>query len=273
VEPSVENTDSIVLRFSDGTKHAQGIVAGRAPNSDIFIDAKGVSTMHLAFTFDDHGRPMVKDLESSWGTKVVFPGDQDSATSSSRKGFIRKGSWLLTGPSILTTHDLPVLSFSWNLAFLIYVPDRDYTGQQWRNNVGEFRRQLADMSSLLGAIDLASGSATQPATGQTSPAPKKVVYYRKEVARGAFGKVIYIWNPANDEEFAIKTPLSVEQSRAFVHSEIKILMELDHVSRISPWRFHESDHSTGQHRQVSRVLRRSAAHTHDGMDPWETTHS
>lgn len=78
----LQNTDCLVLRFSQGARTRVGVVGGHAANVDlVFQDISGISNFHLAFTFDDQYRLIARDLGSTGGTKITYEGESAGLTS------------------------------------------------------------------------------------------------------------------------------------------------------------------------------------------------
>jgi len=195
----LESSACLVLRFSHGAKTRLGVVAGRAPNVDLPLPKEpGVSRFHLAFTFDDKHRPIVRDLGSSCGTKVTYDGEERE----SRSNF----DSLLQGPSILGDKP-PVLHITNDIQFKVVVPPRDITSEDYIDRVARFRQGTADPEDLLASLILRSAPNTEPPTGtQTAPRLYDPALFKKKLGEGAFGVVRYVWNATTGEEYALKEP-------------------------------------------------------------------
>jgi hypothetical protein len=87
--------DCLAIRFRPDTKTSAGVLIGTNPECDIVVPSRypGISGRHLAFTFDENGMPIVRDLRSSFGTSVSYR-EHESLPR------ITNFHWSLVGPSI-----------------------------------------------------------------------------------------------------------------------------------------------------------------------------
>ncbi|KAF1994018.1 kinase-like protein [Amniculicola lignicola CBS 123094] len=196
----LESSACLVLRFSHGAKTRHGVVAGRAPNVDLPLrKLPGISRFHLAFTFDDKDRLIVRDLGSLCGTRVIYDGEEGVR----RSNF----DYLLQGPRILGNNP-PVLNVTGDVQFKVVVPPRDITSQDYIDRVARFRQGTADPEDLFASLVLRSALGTQPPTGtHTAPKLSDPALVKKTLGKGAFGIVTYVWNATTGEEYALKEPL------------------------------------------------------------------
>lgn len=68
----LERTDTLVCKLSNLHRTGHSLIIGCAPNADVAIQPwPGISRFHLAFTLDDNGFPIARDLGSSGGTVVI----------------------------------------------------------------------------------------------------------------------------------------------------------------------------------------------------------
>ncbi|KAF2452263.1 kinase-like domain-containing protein [Lineolata rhizophorae] len=181
----LENSACLVLRFSHGAKTRLGVVAGCAANVDLPLRKQaGISRFHLTFTFDDKDRPIVRDLGSLCGTRVIYNGEEGER----RSNF----DYLLQGPRILGNKP-PVLNVTNKVQFKVVVPPRDITSQDYIGKVARFRQGTADPEDLFASLVLRSAPGTQPPTGEhTVPRLSDPSLYKKKLGEGAFGVVTYL---------------------------------------------------------------------------------
>ncbi|KAI8955287.1 kinase-like domain-containing protein [Xylaria longipes] len=197
-----EHTDHLVVRFSDGARTRVGVVAGRSPEADITIkEGTDISTFHLAFTFDEQNRPIVRDLGSTGGTKLTYNGEEGER----RSNF----DWLLQGPSIVKDTP-PVLNIADHVQFKVIMPPRDITSPDYIDRVKKFRETTADPDELLSSLIIQSTQSTRLPTGQRTPleSPQPVLF-KENIGEGGYGTVKYLWNVTTGDEYVAKTPLSV----------------------------------------------------------------
>ncbi|MCJ1424194.1 hypothetical protein MMC29_002081 [Sticta canariensis] len=149
----LENTDCLVVRFSQGARTRVGVVAGLAAHADLTIQKiPGISTFHLAFTFDDQYRPIVRDLGSTGGTKVTYNEEEAERLSNF--------DWLLQGPSIARGKP-PVLNITDLVQFKVIVPPRDITSPDYIDRVKRFRMGTADPDELFASFIIQSAQGTR----------------------------------------------------------------------------------------------------------------
>ena len=224
----LENDACLVLRFSDGARTRLGVVAGCGENVELRLAKQpGVSRFHLAFTFDEKNRPIVRDLGSLCGTKVIY----DEEDGERRSDF----NYLLAGPGILSTKP-PVLNVTDSVQFKILVPPRDITSQEYIDRVAKFRQGTADPTDLFPSLGLRSVSGTQPPTGTHTPRTiSNAILVKKKLGEGSFGIVTYVWNATSGEEYALKEPLEKVIDKGEVDTEswkeeARVMGQISHVS-------------------------------------------
>ena len=224
----LENTDCLVVRFSHGPKTRVGVVGGHAPNTDFaFQNIPGISNFHFALTFDDQYRPIVRDLGSTGGMKVIYDGEEAQRRS--------KFDWLLQGPGIARGKP-PVLNITDLVQFKIIVPPRDITSPDYINRVERFRVGMADPENLFASIILLSAPGTRLPTEQQTPLTgSRPILYKKKLGAGTFGVVRYVWNVTTGDEYVVKRPLqklinSGKVDEGSWRSEARIMRGLSHVS-------------------------------------------
>ena len=73
----LERLPCLVLRFSDRLKNRLGLITGQSPPADLMMpNIPGVSESHFALTFDQQKELVVKDLDSSFGTRTIYDGEE-----------------------------------------------------------------------------------------------------------------------------------------------------------------------------------------------------
>jgi hypothetical protein len=224
----LENTDSIVVRFSAGARSSIGVVCGCSEAADLVLQhIPGVSRFHLAFTFDDHNRLIARDLGSTCGTKVTY-GEEERAHL---QGF----DWPLVGPAA-TRGKTPILNITDDIQFKVVVPAHDITSPDYAQRVEKFRRGRADPEDIFADLLIKSVLSTRHPTGYHTPSPAHScpILYRKTIGVGAFGIVDYVWNLTTREEYVVKEPLKKHITRRQVDvkrwkQEADIMKTIRHV--------------------------------------------
>ncbi|KAL2256261.1 hypothetical protein VTK26DRAFT_1918 [Humicola hyalothermophila] len=185
------------LRFSRGPQTPYGFVFGRDKNSDIVLKygIQSLSAYHFALTFNDHYRPIVKDLGSSNGTEVTY----NKQGKGRRSGFV----WIIGGHRIPQEKNAIVITINENLKFQIVVARHDINSPQYIDNVNRFRQGTANAENLFRRLDLHSRPQTERASRAHTPGTGPIVL-RKKLGEGTFGVVTYLWDVSTAEECALK---------------------------------------------------------------------
>ena len=224
----LESTACLALRFSHGAKTRLGVVVGCGRNVDLPLrKLPGISRFHLAFTFDDKNRPIVRDLGSLCGTKVIY----DVEEGERRSNF----DFLLQGPGILNNKP-PVVNVTSHTQFKIVVPPHDIMAQDYIDRVNRFRQGAADPEYLFASLALQSAPGTQPSTGKHTPSRLSgPVLYKKKLGEGVFGIVTYIWNATTGEEYAMKEPLVkvIRSGQVIIKDWKKEAQVMENISHVS----------------------------------------
>ncbi|KID88160.1 protein kinase, partial [Metarhizium majus ARSEF 297] len=187
---------SLVIRFSDVPRTNKGLVFGSNPNCDVVLKIQGVSNIHFSLTFDEHGRPIINDLNSLMGTQVTYDGEG--------KGARRDFRWIVGGheiPQAMTSIILTVINA---VSVKIVVQPHDITSPEYMAKVACFRQGSATTESLLDDLGF-SNPPTRPRTGAHTPS-NEAIHLQKKLGAGAFGVVTRFWNVSTGEEHVVKTP-------------------------------------------------------------------
>ncbi|KAL8945000.1 MAG: hypothetical protein Q9211_000390 [Gyalolechia sp. 1 TL-2023] len=199
-----ERWPCLMLRFSNPPKTHQGLVAGRSPQADIVLpDSIGVSWYHFTLTFDEQKLLIIRDLNSTVGTRVIY----DSEEGKPGHGV----DWSARGPG-LTKGKAPVIKVIDELQFKIVVANHDVTSQIYLDNVAQFLRGAAATDDLFSDLKIKSRMRTELPTpacaSHTRPAQiPGPTLWKKQLGRGSFGVVTYAWDVTSREEYALKEPL------------------------------------------------------------------
>ncbi|MCJ1464927.1 hypothetical protein MMC07_003542 [Pseudocyphellaria aurata] len=201
-EPPVEgeNINALALRFSCGARTKVGLVVGHAATADLTVQKNpGISTFHLAFTFDDQYRLIVRDLGS-------------------------RGPRILKGkPPILNITDL--------VQFKVVVPHRDNKSPGYINKVEQFRLGTKDPGDLFASFIIHNAPVTQLPTGQHTPLGTHAnpSYYKEHVGSGSFGYVEYVWDVTTGDEYVVKRPIETSSvSFKSWKKEAEIMKDVSH---------------------------------------------
>ncbi|KAM0739885.1 hypothetical protein ACQRIT_005069 [Beauveria bassiana] len=145
--------------------------------------------------------PIVRDLESISGIKVIYDGEQ--------RDRLKNFHWSLVGPSI-AKDNLPVLNIAEKIQFKVKVPKRDFSSPSYVEKVKRFRQGTAEPETLFASMDLpTTEGSTRIPTGQQSPLDGRIIksiYVTRPLGEGNFGAVKYYWNVASRDEFVVKKP-------------------------------------------------------------------
>ncbi|KAK3336978.1 kinase-like domain-containing protein [Cercophora scortea] len=197
--PAYFHHPAVELRFSHGPKTPYGFVFGHNSNSDVVLKCgiQSVSAHHFALTFDDHYRPIVKDLGSLNGTEVTY----DDQGQGWRSDFV----WIIGGHRVPSGKKTIVITINENLKFQMVVAHHDITSPQYIDNVNRFRQGTANAENLLGLLDLRRRPQTERASGTHTPGNGPIVL-KKKLGEGSFGVVTHLWNVSTADECALKKP-------------------------------------------------------------------
>ncbi|KAK4151490.1 kinase-like domain protein [Chaetomidium leptoderma] len=152
---------------------------------------------HFALTFDDHYRPIIKDLGSFNGTEVTY----DKQGEGKRSDFV----WIIGGHEVPQEKKAIVININKNLKFQIVAAHHDITSPGYIDNVNRFRQGTANAENLFGRLDLRSRPQTELASGAHTPGTGPIVL-RKHLGEGTFGVVTHLWDVSTADECALKEP-------------------------------------------------------------------
>ncbi|OAA58602.1 Protein kinase-like domain protein [Niveomyces insectorum RCEF 264] len=185
------------LRFSQPPATSHGYVFGWDAKCDVRLARmSGISFHHLALTFDDQYRLVIKDLGSLAGTEVLY----NEQGRGKRSDFV----WIVGG------HDMPqkrgkiIVVFHRHLQFEIVVSSHDITSQSYMDKVDQLRQGTANAEDLLGGLDL-SRPQTERASGAQTPGTGPI-FLTEKLGEGTFGVVTRLFNVSTGEECALKEP-------------------------------------------------------------------
>ncbi|AEO63070.1 uncharacterized protein THITE_2107922 [Thermothielavioides terrestris NRRL 8126] len=195
--PAYLHGPGLELRFSQGPRMSTGFVFGCGPDCDIVLPPiRGISVRHFALTFDDKHRPIVKDLETSMGTEVIY----DRQGHGRRSGFV----WIVGGHDILRGKTI-VVNVNRVLKFQIVVNEPALRSKDYINNVSQFWQGSVDAENLLDSLGLRTQPPTERGSGIQTPGTGSI-FLEKDIGEGSFGVVRYLWNVSTGEECVIKQP-------------------------------------------------------------------
>jgi hypothetical protein len=183
--PAYFHHPGLELRFSRGRQTPYGFVFRWDSNSDIVLPSTitTISFHHFALTFDDHYRPIVKDLGSANGTEVTY----DTQGEGKRSDFV----WIIGGHDVPQRMKAIVININKNLKFQIVVAHHDITSPRYIDNVNRFRHGTANAENLFGRLDLRSRPQTERASGAHTPGTGPIVL-RKKLGEGTFRVVTHL---------------------------------------------------------------------------------
>jgi hypothetical protein len=150
--PAHLNEPCLELRFSHGPQTQHGFVFGCDLNSDIVLpNSTGISFHHFALTFDQHYRPIVKDLGSRYGTQVTY------AEKKEGKGWRSDFVWIVGGHPVPEKRTPIVIHLNNEFVqFRIVVHRHDITSQSYIDKVNRFKQGTATEGNLLGRLSSAA---------------------------------------------------------------------------------------------------------------------
>jgi len=229
----LEDNPRLAVRFSDIPKTSIGLVAGRCRDADLVLPSmKGVSWYHFALVFDHQNFLVVRDLGATVGTRVIYNDEEGERGHNI--------DWSAHGPGLLKGKT-PIIKVVGDLQFKLVVVNHDTTSKTYLDNVARFRQGVAATENLFSDLCLRSHPQTELPTphGARTPSskPSSPIYWRKELGRGQFGVVTYVWDVTTREEYAVKEPLEESRTRDKVRLTIKswrkeadIMKNISHVS-------------------------------------------
>lgn len=220
----LEHLPCLELRFSNPPKTQLGLVAGRSPQADLVLPKlTGVSWYHFALTFDEEMCLVVKDLDSTVGTRVIYDGEEGQRGHGI--------AWSARGPS-LVKGEVPVIKLVGELQFRLVVPDHAVTSRTYRDNVTQFLKGAVPADDLFSDMKISSRTRTELPTpgGAHTPSASKPgrILWKRKLAQGSFAVVSYVWDVTSRAEYALKEPLP--GAGGDWKREAEIMKGISHVS-------------------------------------------
>ncbi|KAL8931805.1 MAG: hypothetical protein Q9216_007066 [Gyalolechia sp. 2 TL-2023] len=222
-----EDEPYLILTFSSPPKTPLGYLAGRCPDSDLVLTKyKGVSWYHFALTFDDDNCLIVRDLDSTVGTRVIY----DTEDGERGHGI----AWSARGPGLVNGKP-PVIKVVGDLQFKLVVPNHDTSSKTYLDNVARFRQGTAATEDLFHGLKLLSPVKTElptPMGEAETPgvqAPGSILW-KKMLGQGSFAVVHYAWDVTTRQEYALKEPRPGKFDRQSWRKEVEIMKGISHVS-------------------------------------------
>ncbi|KAK2592814.1 hypothetical protein QQS21_009482 [Conoideocrella luteorostrata] len=178
------------------------MVAGCNPKADIVLPKGfGISSYQFALTFDMEKCLVVKDLNSSLGTRVIYDNEEEQPGHGV--------TWRACGPRLAKSLE-PVIKVNDMLQFRLVVPYHDVTSPIYRHNVDRFLEGSASTGNLFSDMNITSRTQTELPTdcGADKPSAQggKPTFWRRLIGQGSFGTVTHLWNVTTGEEYALKEP-------------------------------------------------------------------
>ncbi|CAJ2508627.1 Uu.00g136530.m01.CDS01 [Anthostomella pinea] len=191
------------IPFSKPPKTTSGYVAGCSLNSDLVLPKyKGVSWYHFALTFDNENCLVVRDLNSTVGTRVIY----DTEAGERGHGI----AWSTCGPA-LAKGKAPIIKVVGDLQFKLVVPNHDRTSKAYLDNVARFRKGSTTADDLFHDLKLLTRTQTElpTPTGETDTPGVKApgpMFWKQALGKGVFAVVHYAWDVTTRREYALKEP-------------------------------------------------------------------
>ncbi|KAF2758732.1 kinase-like protein [Pseudovirgaria hyperparasitica] len=207
----------LAIRFSDPPRSRAGLVFGRGENADVLLpNAKGISFIHFMLTFDEHKELVVRDLGSKFGIRVIYD-DEEGVRVKSR-------AWSARGPPYLRQ------TVPWATIKLV--------------NKVQFRIVgTLDPDKLFEDLGILSGPSTAMPTpgGDRTPTVQESngIYWTRELGKGSFGVVDYLWNVTTREEFAKKRLKSKRKGELEREADILKTISHDNIVAFKYATFHD----------------------------------
>jgi hypothetical protein len=157
VEPEKHHTldyrACLRVTFSNFPKSRHGLVFGGNPKSDFALpQLDGVSFYHFTLQFNDEGRLVVKDLNSSCGTSVKYDEDDE--------GQRRGGTWIIGGHEFLKNVRTIVIEVTRWLQFQVVVPAHNLKSPEYQKKIARFREGTSDTENLFRELNVTSRPGT-----------------------------------------------------------------------------------------------------------------
>lgn len=194
---SLDYTPCLRISLNDVPKGKLGLEAGWSSKADIVLPREvGVSFRHFSLTFNNEYYFIVKDLESTAGTSVIY-GAEDGGP---RCNF----EWIIGGEEFLRNRGPIVIKVARRLQFQIDIKPFDRNSAVFRAKVDKFRagKGTGDIDELFESVII------RPPTQAPSVAPKSEEFcLSKEIGRGSSAVVYHLWNVSTGEHSARKVPV------------------------------------------------------------------
>ncbi|KAI0009525.1 kinase-like domain-containing protein [Xylariaceae sp. FL0662B] len=211
------------VRFSNTPRTDKGLIFGYHPKCDVVLPYQGISNVHFSLTFDNHNRPIVKDLGSYIGTEVTY--------NKGGKGIRSQFQWIVGGHKIPNEKKSIIITAAKTVSFQIIVPFYNITSPAYIDKVNRFNQGTVTTEGLLDDLGL-SNPPKRPATGAHAPGTGKI-YLTKELGEGGFGIVTHLWDVSTGDERVVKAPSSKAMQKRLVdrtawHREARIMGQVSH---------------------------------------------
>ncbi len=184
------------FRFSRGPQTGDGFVFGRHPSCDVVLPDPQLSWHHFALTFDQHHRPIIRDLGSLVGTEVMY-GEQG-------QGRRRRFDWIIGADPVLRKKFI-VINLLEDLRFTVVVPSHEVASQSYVDKVTTFHQGTLGADGLVRRLNIRSRPQTEAGGGIHTPGVGSIGI-RDVVCRGAFGVVTRVWDVSTAGVYAVKEP-------------------------------------------------------------------
>ncbi|ATY60032.1 tousled-like kinase [Cordyceps militaris] len=200
------------IRFDEPTKTNEGFVFGTDyEKADFALPSRSVaSRKHFALTFDAENHLIVRDLESTNGTRLIYSDPNATDAKDVDEVKAKQMEWSARGPS-MTNGFHPIIDIRGKLRFQIVVPTHIRDAEYFRK-VAEYcqgahcedigRLGIQNIPDTISATPVTSKSQRPSELSKSEERP----FWRKKIGEGSFGVVYYAWDVKTRDVVAIKQP-------------------------------------------------------------------
>lgn len=217
----IPQTYGIAVDLNQCTKGKDGFVCGRYGHmADLIIPAhfSSVSNCHFSITFNDDYQLIIRDLNSSLGTDVLFDGHSE--------GVRRNGAWVIGDSDILQNVSRITIRIPNNVGFDVEVEPFDPKCPDFRRKVDKFLQRSVVLDSRLCSSD------NQSDWIPTFPARTRIPEAINGVGRELIGRggcsVVHLVIAINGKRWVEKTPI-LDLDSHLVIKEAELLSRVSHV--------------------------------------------
>ncbi|EGX94716.1 protein kinase [Cordyceps militaris CM01] len=194
----------IRISFNHVPKTSHGLVFGCGKQCDVVLpDERSISAHHFSITFDEQYRLIVRDLNSTAGTEVIFGKDVGHISAKFPR---RNFQWLVEGSCRMPSSKV-VIRVGLKLSFYLVPETQSMPQTEYKMKVDNFRQGSGTAQALFASINTRLQCQPQPVVGAIA-SKQDPIYQEMVIGKGAFGRAKYMWNVSTGEEMVLKEPIN-----------------------------------------------------------------